>query len=605
MVGIRRSTASGAAREGQAGDPSWIATRSVMPRDPAYLRTRMFRGIAAGAFAWFAVFLAQAPQNRILAAPRFVRGDADGSGGKLNIGDAVSLLTYLFVGGRDVPCLDAADANDSDALDLADPVYILSYAFLGRARPPLPFPGCGVDPTPGRLPCVRPSPECESPLRFNDARFRATHNSYSGPSGLSITALLDRGVRFIEFDVHDNDFQSQGDYRIGHDSPGSEVFRGGNPAVDYLGSWLAVVAGWSRSHPDHAPITVALDLKDPLDDNHSYAEGNLAALNDRLLAAFGAWLFLPSQVGAAWGTVDSMRGRILTVLSGDLRTRDLYLRDPGRNPAVAMNQGGQVVEVHDSGSGDLWYWTGQLDFPGSISWRRHGRYDTGQTPAVTLRNDGWLVEVHQSESAATLWYHVGHLDGNYEIDWSPSHRYDTGVLPTVRLTSLDGADLIEIHRSENTSKNWTWDGALGGDFASVAWRGNRTTSNPRFDATFSDTGFASVSVFLGVDGDSLRYATNRLPGDGPIRYEQVAFVECQQGDEDDIACDALQFHAADAGSASGRAWGGDRQAAGKLVRLWGYDDPSYTASPSVSFPATDEPAEAWYEEYCTGLGVAD
>ena len=37
---------------------------------------------------------------------------------------------------------------------------------------------------------------------------------------------LDRGVRFLELDVHDNDFATRR-YTVGHDAPGDEVATGG------------------------------------------------------------------------------------------------------------------------------------------------------------------------------------------------------------------------------------------------------------------------------------------------------------------------------------------------------------------------------------------
>src|SRR5262249_35621144 len=57
---------------------------------------------------------------------------------------------------------------------------------------------------------------------FTDAIFEATHNSYSGNLDAqrgSIVYQLDHGVRFIELDIHDNDYATVGDYEIGHSSP--------------------------------------------------------------------------------------------------------------------------------------------------------------------------------------------------------------------------------------------------------------------------------------------------------------------------------------------------------------------------------------------------
>ncbi len=67
----------------------------------------------------------------------------------VNIADAVAMLSYLFAGGEEPACKDAADANDDEGLNIADAVTILGYLFGGAGTLPEPFETCGVDPTPG------------------------------------------------------------------------------------------------------------------------------------------------------------------------------------------------------------------------------------------------------------------------------------------------------------------------------------------------------------------------------------------------------------------------------------------------------------------------
>ncbi|EWM11261.1 hypothetical protein [Kutzneria sp. 744] len=240
------------------------------------------------------------------------------------------------------------------------------------------------------------SPAASQP--FASSVFLATHNSYSGNvdgAKNSIPYQLDHGVRFIELDVHDNDYAANHDYSIGHGGPGDRVDHAGNPASNLLHDWLAVIAGWSAAHPTHAPLVVMLDLKDDLTDNYSFAAGNLTAVNQELQSAFGSSILHPADyVGTP--SVDSLRGRVLPLLSGDAGTRTEYKRDVGYHPAVAINSHGQIVEVHDSGAGALWYWTGTVAADGTVTWLRHGKYDSGTTPAVALNDAGQLVEVHQS-----------------------------------------------------------------------------------------------------------------------------------------------------------------------------------------------------------------
>jgi len=90
-----------------------------------------------------------------LAAPRFVRGDADMSG-SITLGDAIVVLRHLFAGGLEVPCLKAADADDDGRVDLSDAVITLCFLFVHGPSPEPPFPSCGVDVTLDRLACGNP-----------------------------------------------------------------------------------------------------------------------------------------------------------------------------------------------------------------------------------------------------------------------------------------------------------------------------------------------------------------------------------------------------------------------------------------------------------------
>jgi PKD repeat protein len=84
----------------------------------------------------------------------FSRGDANNDG-RMDISDAIAILTYLFSGGVVLDCLDAADADDTGRLELTDAVRILGFLFQSGAAPAQPFPGKGADPTADNLSCQR------------------------------------------------------------------------------------------------------------------------------------------------------------------------------------------------------------------------------------------------------------------------------------------------------------------------------------------------------------------------------------------------------------------------------------------------------------------
>jgi hypothetical protein len=86
---------------------------------------------------------------------QFIRGDAD-LNRRVNLTDAVHILMALFMGGPQLACLDAADANDVARVDISDPIFILNFLFLGGPRPPAPYPEPGEDLNPySALGCTR------------------------------------------------------------------------------------------------------------------------------------------------------------------------------------------------------------------------------------------------------------------------------------------------------------------------------------------------------------------------------------------------------------------------------------------------------------------
>jgi hypothetical protein len=93
----------------------------------------------------------------VLGAPSpcadFVRGDADGNG-TLGITDPIAILAHVAGGQQPgLECLDAADADDSGAVNVTDAAFIVASLFQGAAAPPAPFPTCGPDPTDDGLGC--------------------------------------------------------------------------------------------------------------------------------------------------------------------------------------------------------------------------------------------------------------------------------------------------------------------------------------------------------------------------------------------------------------------------------------------------------------------
>jgi hypothetical protein len=84
---------------------------------------------------------------------RFIRGDANDDEA-VNIADPIHILSYLFLGGEAPGCDDAADADDGGTIEITDAVRILNHLFLGTASLPAPHPDPGADPTADSLGCL-------------------------------------------------------------------------------------------------------------------------------------------------------------------------------------------------------------------------------------------------------------------------------------------------------------------------------------------------------------------------------------------------------------------------------------------------------------------
>jgi hypothetical protein len=94
----------------------------------------------------------------------FRRGDVD-MDGLIGLTDVIRAVTYQFVGGVSLDCLDAADVDDDGELTLTDAIRSLTYQFVGTAgtepEPPGPIQ-CGPDVNADEFPpCGYPADICK------------------------------------------------------------------------------------------------------------------------------------------------------------------------------------------------------------------------------------------------------------------------------------------------------------------------------------------------------------------------------------------------------------------------------------------------------------
>jgi len=156
-------------------------------------------------------------------------------------------------------------------------------------------------------------------IPFNEAFFKTSHNSYEH----SIREQLNKGVRGLEYDIHDDKIQELGDFEVYHlqNHIDSLLNEDGNPYDLLLFNWLKVLDDWSNDqNKEHSPITLFVELKDSLIDSNNQPEEKygikklnkiiLDSINSKTLFTFKDF----RKHNYKWPTVRELRGRILIVL---------------------------------------------------------------------------------------------------------------------------------------------------------------------------------------------------------------------------------------------------------------------------------------------------
>ncbi len=237
----RRSTVVAPERQGRHGDTgsgsSSLLSERNMRRYHAFCR-RLAIVFAALALA----ALGSSP-----AAADFRRGDATRDG-RVNVSDAVTQLLFLFSGGVELRCRDAADTNDDGLLNIDDALATLQLLF-GSDRAGLPNAELGPDSTCDALDCAdapdAPPAVVISEIQYdpinnnrNDQRneFVELHNRSSADIDVSGYAFTN-GVRFT---IPDGTMLPAGGFLIVAKVPERAIWR--EPAAPVVGPYEGELA---------------------------------------------------------------------------------------------------------------------------------------------------------------------------------------------------------------------------------------------------------------------------------------------------------------------------------------------------------------------------
>lgn len=156
-------------------------------------------------------------------------------------------------------------------------------------------------------------------IRYHEAFFKTSHNSYEH----SIREQLNKGVRGLEYDIHDDKIQELGDFEVYHLQNNIDVLLGkdGNPDDLLFANWLNVLKNWSdEQNKEHAPITLFVELKDSIIDSNNEPDElyGIKKLNRIITESFEPKTLFTfknfRENSFQWPTVNELQGRILIVL---------------------------------------------------------------------------------------------------------------------------------------------------------------------------------------------------------------------------------------------------------------------------------------------------
>jgi len=217
------------------------------------------------------------------------------------------------------------------------------------------------------------SPNFYDDIKYNEAQFKASHNSYAKHSTLEAQLKWRAnkpgvfGCRGLELDIAQADDLKN--FSVSH----SLKYKSG-PEYQ-LSSYLKILKFWSDQNPGHDPVTVTLDIKRSRDRASfplaldAYLEEHFDS--DRLFKPGGLMVPGKGLVASAnqkgWPTLGALKRTFIFVLSGSFlgdgkKTKRLYAKtDPGNRlcfsdrtvgtgkTTIALGKGNRVFLNFDMG----------------------------------------------------------------------------------------------------------------------------------------------------------------------------------------------------------------------------------------------------------------
>ena len=92
----------------------------------------------------------------------------------------------------------------------------------------------------------------------------------------------------------------------------------------------------------------------------------------------------------------------------------------------------------------------------------------GKNPSVAVNNEGVVLEVHENDSDIRLCYKVGELRENH-IEWGEVQKYDVGITPCVCIQNWS-IQIVEVHQDTTTETLEYCNGAVDLKGRLINWK---------------------------------------------------------------------------------------------------------------------------------------
>lgn len=157
-------------------------------------------------------------------------------------------------------------------------------------------------------------------IPYHKAFFKTSHNSYEH----SIREQLNKGVRGLEYDIHDDKIRELNDFEVYHLQNHYDVALNidGNPNNYLFSNWLRILREWSNEHnSEHAPITLFIELKDNIIDSNNKPDElyGLKKFNEIIIDSLThdkLYTYKDFRDNKfQWPTVNQLKGQIIVVLT--------------------------------------------------------------------------------------------------------------------------------------------------------------------------------------------------------------------------------------------------------------------------------------------------